>query len=158
MSKVERLLALVFAMGDISAFSAKYVLFIPKGVVNMRRKVLALALCVIMAMAFTVNSFAFSTYVSYSNKTISTVGTKVTGSTSLSAATYKAVITSNSNSYNVQSSLISSNGDKQYYAGTAIYGVGNADIAVKSSGSYYLCLNSLGNGSTKVSGYFRSQS
>lgn len=124
----------------------------------MKKRLSMLVLCGIMVVAFTINAFAFTTYVSFSGKSVGTVGTKVTGTASLSTETYKAVITSNSNGYNIQASLVSSSGDKTYYAGSAIFGVGNADIAVKSSGSYYLCLNSLGNGSTTLNGYFRSLS
>lgn len=122
----------------------------------MKRKILAFSLCVIMIMSLAVNAFAFSIYESFSFKTIYTYGTQVTGVTSLSAATYKAVVSSNSNSYNVQASLISSDGDHSYSANSAIFGTGNVNITVNTSGDYYLCLNSLGNGSTVVSGYYRS--
>lgn len=124
----------------------------------MKKTVSVMILYVAIAALIAVNSFAYSTYVSFSNKSVGTVGTKVTGTSSLSVATYTATVSRNSKNYNLQATLISSNGDKIYYAPSAIFGTGSVNISVKASGSYYLCLNSLGNGSTTVSGYWRSQS
>lgn len=115
-----------------------------------------LALIALVSVLVT-SAFAFNTYKPFSSVSISGGGGKsVTDTASISAATYKATISSNSSGSTMQATLYRKDG--HYSSSGYIYGTGNTSLTVGSSGSYYLYLRESSGYSTTVSGYWRSLS
>lgn len=126
----------------------------------MRTTKRAVALILILALsisAMTMIAYAYATYESFSSLSIvAGESADATDYTTLSAATYRAVITKNTGGCDISALLTTSKGIQSSWG--TIYGTGNVDLTVQQSGSYKLVLYNDDFQNTTVTGYYRSLS